>query len=262
MKRILLATALLASMPVMAADKPAAAKPADKAAAKAGPATTLPKDDDKAAYSIGYFTGKANMQHLETLNVDAYVAGFRDAYGNKEPVLTEEEMKATLEAFKQKLAAQAYAKSKKEAEENKARSTAYLAENGKKLGVTTTTSGVQYEILNQGSGPKPKPSDTVKVHYEGKLIDGSIFDSSLQRGEPATFRLDQVIPGWTEALQLMPVGSKYRITLPPELAYGEQGAGPIPANATLIFEVELLGIEKPEPAAPATTPAAKGKKGK
>lgn len=255
MKRILLATALLASMPVMAAEKPA-----DKpAAAKPAPAVALPKDDDKAAYSIGYFTGKANAQHLDTLNVDAYVAGFRDAYAKKEPVLTEEEMKATLEAFKQKLAAEAYAKSKKEADENKAKSATYLAENGKKAGVTTTASGVQYEVLTQGTGPKPKSTDTVKVHYEGKLTDGSVFDSSLQRGEPATFRLDQVIPGWTEALQLMPVGSKYRITLPPEQAYGEQGAGPIPANAILVFEVELLGIEKADAAA---KPAPKGKKGK
>ena len=254
MKRILLATALLASLPAMAAEKPA-----EKPAARPTASIALPKDDDKAAYSIGYFTGKANAQHLDSLNVDAYVAGFRDAYAKKDPALTEDEMKATLEAFKQKLAAEAYAKAKKEADENKAKSAAYMAENGKKAGVTTTASGLQYEVLTQGSGAKPKASDTVKVHYEGKLLDGSIFDSSIQRGEPATFRLDQVIPGWTEALQLMPVGSKYRLTLPPELAYGDQGAGPIPANATLVFEVELLGIEKPEAEA---KPAAKGKKSK
>lgn len=256
MKRILLAAALLASLPVMAAEK------ADKAAVPATkPAATvaLPKDDDKAAYSIGYFTGKANAQHLETLNVDAYVAGFRDAYANTTPAMTEEEMKATLESFKQKLAADAYAKSQKEATENKAKSAAFLAENGKKAGVTTTTSGLQYEVLTQGTGPKPKPSDTVKVHYQGTLTDGTVFDSSIQRGEPASFRLDQVIPGWTEALQLMPVGSKYRITLPPELAYGEQGAGPIPANATLVFEVELLGIEKAVEAKPAGKGKSKGK---
>lgn len=247
MKRILLATALLASFPAMAADK--ADKPA-KAASPAAKSAAAPlaRDEDKAAYSIGYFTGKANAQHLQSLNVDAYVAGFRDAYAGSTPAMTEDEMKATLEAFKQKLAAEAYARAQKEAEENKAKSAAYLAENGKKTGVSTTASGLQYEILSQGTGAKPKPSDTVKVHYQGTLTDGSVFDSSIQRGEPASFRLDQVIPGWTEALQLMNVGSKYRLTIPPELAYGDQGAGPIPANATLVFEVELLGIEKAEPA--------------
>lgn len=249
MKRTLLAVSLLASLPALAADKPATATPA--------PYT---KEDDKAAYSIGYFTGKANSQQLEALNVEAYVAGFRDAYAKREPVMSEEEMRATLDTFRQKLQAEAYAKAKKTAEENKQKSATYLAENAKKPGVVTTASGLQYEVLTQGTGPKPKPTDTVKVHYKGTLIDGTVFDSSIDRGEPATFRLDQVIPGWTEALQLMPVGSKYRLTLPPELAYGEQGAGPIPANAVLIFEVELLEIVKPEAGEkPAAKPGAKAK---
>lgn len=247
MKRTLLAAALLVSLPVMAADKPAAS------------ASPYTKDEDKAAYSIGFFTGKANVQHLDTLNVDAYVAGFRDAYAKKQPAMTEDEMKAVLDSFKQKLAAEGQAKAQKEALDNKKKSADFLAANAKKPGVTVTTSGLQYEVLTQGSGAKPKTSDVVKVHYQGTLTDGSIFDSSIQRGEPATFQLDQVIQGWTEALQLMPVGSKYRLTLPPELAYGEQGAGPIPANSVLVFEVELLGIEKPvADAKPA--PAAKGKK--
>lgn len=245
MKRTLLAAALMVSLPALAADKP------------------YSKDEDKAAYSIGYFTGKSNAQHLESLNVDAYVAGFRDAYAKKTPALTEEDMKATLEAFKQKLSAEAFAKAEKEASANKKKSADFLAENAKKVGVTTTASGLQYEVLTQGTGPKPKPTDMVKVHYQGTLVDGVIFDSSIARGEPASFQLNQVIPGWTEALQLMPVGSKYRITLPPELAYGEQGAGAtIPGNAALIFEVELLGIEKSgtdvQPAAEAK-PAAKSK---
>lgn len=238
MKRTLMAAALLVSLPVMAAEKAAPA--------------TYTKEEDKAAYSIGFLTGKSNVQHLDTLNVDAYVAGFRDAYAQKQPVMTEEEMKTVLDSFKQKLAAAAYAKAQKEAEENKVKSDAYLAENAKKAGVTTTASGLQYEVLTQGAGAKPRPNDVVKVHYHGTLIDGSVFDSSVQRGEPAVFQLDQVIPGWTEALQLMPVGSKYRLTLPPALAYGEQGAGPIPANSVLVFEVELLNIEKPTSDKPAT----------
>ncbi len=243
MKRTLLAAAFLVSLPAMAADKPAA---------------SYTKEEDKAAYSIGFFTGKANAQHLDTLNVDAYVAGFRDAYAKKQPAMTEDEMKAVLESFKQKLAADAQAKAQKEALDNKQKSADYLAANAKKPGVTTTASGLQYEVITAGNGSKPKPTDVVKVHYQGTLTDGSVFDSSIQRGEPATFQLDQVIPGWTEALQLMPVGSKYRLTLPPDLAYGEQGAGPIPANAVLIFEVELLSIEKA--AAADSKPAAKSKK--
>src|SRR6218665_2301894 len=175
MKRTLMAAALLVSLPVMAADKPAA--------------STYSKEDDKAAYSIGFFTGKSNVQHLDTLNVDAYIAGFRDAYAKKQPVMNEDEMKTVLDAFKQKLAAAAYAKAQQEAEANKAKSVAYLAENGKKPGVTTTASGLQYEVLTPGSGAKPKPTDIVKVHYNGTLIDGSVFDSSVERGEPAVFQL-------------------------------------------------------------------------
>lgn len=251
MKRTLLAAVLLACLPAMAADK---ATEKAKPAAKAQPASTASysKEADKAAYSIGYFTGKANVEHLDSLNVDAYIAGFRDAYAKRTPAMTEEEMKATLDAFKQKLAAEAYAKAQQEAEVNKQKSQEYLAVNAKKPEVKTTPSGLQYEVLTQGKGAKPKETDTVNVHYTGRLIDGTVFDSSVQRGEPATFRLDQVIEGWTEALQLMPVGSKYRITLPPELAYGEQGAGNvIPGNAVLVFDVELLGIEKPAQAQPA-----------
>lgn len=247
MKRTLLAAALLASLPVLAADKAAGA-----------PYTT---EDDKAAYGIGYITGKAHSQHIEKLNVDAYVAGFRDAYGKRPSALTEEEMKAAIDAFQQKVSAEAYAKARRAGEENQRKSAEFLAANAQKPGVTTLPSGVQYEVLTQGSGPRPKATDMVKVHYHGTFADGSVFDSSVQRGEPVTFRLDQVIPGWTEAVQLMPVGSKYRIVLPPEQAYGEQGAGPIPANAALAFEVELLGIEKApdEPAAQQSGKTAKPK---
>lgn len=251
MKRTLLAAALLASLPALAADKPAA--------------TPYATDDDKAAYGIGYFTGKSSVQHLEKLNVDAYVAGFRDAYARKQPAVSEEELKAALEAFRQKVSAESHAKAKKEADDNKKKADEFLATNAKKSGVTVTPSGLQYEVLTQGTGPKPKVIDVVKVHYTGTFPDGTVFDSSVQRGEPATFPVDQVIKGWTEALLLMPVGSKYRIAIPPELGYGDQPGGPIPANSALIFEVELLGIEAPAateeaPAKKAAKPAAKPKK--
>jgi len=117
----------------------------------------------------------------------------------------------------------------------------FLVENGKKAGIITTSSGLQYEVINEGNGAKPAADDIVKVHYEGKLIDGTVFDSSYER-EPIEFPLNQVIPGWTEGVQLMSVGSKYRLFIPPELGYGAGGAGPIPPNSVLIFEVELLDI--------------------
>jgi len=258
MKRTLIAAALLASLPVfaVAADK----KPATPPATASTPA--FANEDTKAAYSIGFLSGKSHAQHLTTLDVESYVAGFRDAYAKTQPRLTEDEMKTTLEAFRTRLQAEAMAKAAREASENKAKSATFLASNAKKTGVTTTASGLQYEVLTQGNGPKPKASDMVKVHYHGTLIDGSVFDSSVDRGEPTTFQLDQVIPGWTEGLQLMHTGSKYRFTLPPELAYGEQGAGPIGANAVLVFDVELLSIEKPaaEQATAEAKPAAKSKK--
>lgn len=249
MKRTLIAAALLASLPL-------SAYAAEK---KAAPA--FASEDAKAAYSVGFLSGKSHSQHLEKLDVEAYVAGFRDAYARKDPKLSEDEMKVTLEAFRNRLQLEATEKANRAANENKAKSAAFLAANSKKAGVTTTASGLQYEVLTQGNGPTPKASDMVKVHYHGTLADGSVFDSSVQRGEPATFQLDQVIPGWTEGLQLMKTGSKFRLTLPPELAYGEQGVGPIGANAVLVFEVELLGIEKPQADAAADNKsAAKGKK--
>lgn len=258
MKRTLIAAALLASLPVFAAaaDKKPAAKPA------AASAPAFASEEAKAAYSIGFLSGKSHAQHLTTLDVEAYVAGFREAYAKTAPRLSEDEMKTTLETFRTRLQAEALEKTAREANENKAKSAAFLASNAKKAGVTTTASGLQYEVLTQGTGTKPKATDMVKVHYHGTLIDGSVFDSSVDRGEPTTFQLDQVIPGWTEGLQLMNTGSKYRFTLPPELAYGEQGVGPIGANAVLMFDVELIGIEPPaaEPVAAETKPATKSKK--
>jgi FKBP-type peptidyl-prolyl cis-trans isomerase FkpA len=136
--------------------------------------------------------------------------------------------------------------SKKLSETNIAEGKKFLEENKAKEGVVTTASGLQYKIITEGTGAKPKATDTVTVNYEGKLLDGTVFDSSAKHGQAATFPLDGVIPGWTEALQLMPQGSKWEIYIPSELAYGAGGQGPIPASATLIFEVELLEIKAPE----------------
>lgn len=204
----------------------------------------LESEDAKAAYSIGYMTGKSMSGQLPKLDVTNYKAGFDDAYAKKAGSLTQEEMKTVLMAFETRMKKEAEDKHKKDAAEAITKGTAYLAENGKKAGVKTTATGLQYEVIKEGTGAKPKATDTVKVHYEGKLLDGTVFDSSIKRGEPVSFPLNQVIPGWTEGVQLMSVGSKYKFTIPANLAYGEQSGGPIPPNSVLVFEVELLDIVK------------------
>jgi len=200
-------------------------------------------DDAKAAYSIGYMTGKASEAQIPKLDTKNFIAGFNDAYAKKPGAMKEEDMKAALLAFETRMREEAMNKMKKDASEGVAKGAAFLAENAKKAGVKTTATGLQYEVITEGKGAKPLATSTVKVHYEGKLIDGKVFDSSIQRGEPISFPLNGVIPGWTEGVQLMSVGSKYRFTIPSKLAYGEQGAGPIPPNSVLVFEVELLDVK-------------------
>ncbi len=207
-------------------------------------APKLDTDDAKAAYSIGFMTGKNLEQQLPKLDTESFAAGMRDAYAKKPGLLKEEEMKAALTALDARMKKEAEEKHKKATEEGLAKGAAFLAENAKKAGVKTTASGLQYEVITEGKGARPKATDQVKVHYEGKLVDGTVFDSSVKRGEPVTFPLNQVIPGWTEGVQLMTVGSKYRLVIPAALGYGEQGAGPIPPKGVLFFEVELLDIVK------------------
>lgn len=200
--------------------------------------------EQRAAYSIGYVSGKSSEAQAPKLDLDQFMTGFRDAYAKKAGALTEEEMRTALAAYEETLKKEAEMAKKKSAIEGAAKGTAFLAENGKKAGVKTTASGLQYEVVTEGKGPKPKATDVVKVHYEGKLVDGTVFDSSRQRGEPIEFPLNRVIPGWTEGVQLMNVGSRYKLTIPAKLGYGEEGAGPIPPNAVLVFDVELLDIVK------------------
>lgn len=227
MKRLTLAIALLAAGTSVAAEK-SAFKPSN--------------EDAKVAYSIGFLNGSTSLEQLKDLDVNAYVAGFRDAYSKVEPALSKEDINTTLNAFKERLTKSAEADMLKFAEENAAKGKAYLAANAKKKGVKTTQSGLQYEVLKEGKGSKPKASDTVTVHYEGRSIDGAIFDSSLTNNEPVSFQLDQVIDGWTEGLQLMTPGSKYKLTIPADLAYGADGVGPIAPNSVLVFEVELIRV--------------------
>jgi FKBP-type peptidyl-prolyl cis-trans isomerase len=167
------------------------------------------------------------------------VAGITDGLAKAKTRLPEAELEAAFMAMQEKLtAAQAAV-----AEKNLAACNDYLAKNKAKPGVTVTASGLQYEVIKSGSGPKPKLTDTVKVHYHGTLIDGTVFDSSVERNEPVEFEVTGVIAGWTEALQLMSVGDKWKLTIPPAIGYGAQGKGRIPPNSVLIFEVELLAIK-------------------
>jgi FKBP-type peptidyl-prolyl cis-trans isomerase FklB len=192
---------------------------------------------EKISYSLGVNVATGvKAQGLNTIDANAVAKAFKDVFEENDLDISEEESMQVLQDYFGKLAAEKNAKAN-EAE------IAYLAENGAKDGVTTTESGLQYEVINSGDGAQPTTADQVTVHYHGMLIDGTVFDSSVDRGQPATFGVTQVIKGWTEALQIMHVGDKWKLTIPANLAYGDQGAGGmIGPGATLVFEVELLGI--------------------
>ncbi len=206
----------------------------------------LKNEMDSVSYSIGADIG-ANFKRskLDSVNIDAISMGLRDGLDSA-TILDEAAMRASIEGFMAKTRAAQQAEERAAGEVNIAKGEAFLAENSKKQGVITTPSGLQYEVVTMGTGAKPVATDNVKVHYVGTLIDGTEFDSSVGRGEPAEFPVGQVIPGWVEGIQLMPVGSKFNFYIPSELAYGAGGApgGTIPPNSTLIFEVELLDIVK------------------
>jgi FKBP-type peptidyl-prolyl cis-trans isomerase FklB len=197
----------------------------------------------RVSYAIGLDIGSSFKQGQIEVDPALLAAGIADALAGN-PALSEAEMRQTLQAFQQEMQAKAMARQQEEGSNNLKTGETFLAANGKKEGVKTTASGLQYKSLKAGAGKSPKATDTVKVHYTGTLIDGTVFDSSVKRGEPVEFSVDGVIPGWTEALQLMKVGDKWQLFIPSKLAYGERGTpgGPIGPNSTLIFEVELLAI--------------------
>jgi FKBP-type peptidyl-prolyl cis-trans isomerase len=205
---------------------------------------------DSVSYAIGVLVGANNLKQLQTapggdeINKEAMAAAFSASTLGKDSVISPEQANALVQKFFEGAGA-------RKAQKNLEEGNAFLEKNKARAGVTTTPSGLQYEILTAGTGPMPTAADQVRVHYHGTLIDGKVFDSSVDRGEPVVFGVGQVIPGWTEALQLMPVGSKWKIYLPSQIAYGERGAGgDIGPNAALIFEVELLEIVKPDAAKP------------
>jgi FKBP-type peptidyl-prolyl cis-trans isomerase len=216
----------------------------------------LTTSKEKLSYSMGLDLGNYLKNLGDELDLEAIKLGMEDGYSGAEPKMTQDEIKAVQEEFAAKVKAKQEAELTEMKEKNSAAGKSFMDENSKKEGVVVTKSGLQYEVLEEGDGPAPVASDMVKVDYVGTLVDGTEFDSSIKRGEPAVFGVGQVVPGWSEALQLMNVGSKYRVVIPPELAYGETGAPPvIEPNSTLVFEIDLLGIETVEEAVqPEDTP--------
>ena len=213
-------------------------------------ATALAADDslktpkDKLSYSIGMDIGGSLKQQAIDIDPEILARGFQDVMKGDKTLLTRDEAVQVITAFQQEMRAKIEAAKKTEGEKNKKEGEAFLAANKKKKGVKTTASGLQYKVIKEGTGAKPKATETVSTNYKGTLIDGKEFDSSYKRGQPVSFPVNGVIAGWTEALQMMKVGSKWELVIPANLAYGERGTGEnIGPNATLVFEVELLGIE-------------------
>ncbi|NVK42379.1 MAG: FKBP-type peptidyl-prolyl cis-trans isomerase [Oceanospirillaceae bacterium] len=216
-------------------------------------ADDLDTDDKKLSYSLGLILGEKLKQDIESLDVEAFRQGVETIYSGEDPLLDQEQVGQIMQAFQMKKMEEQRQQFAELAQANLDKGKTYQDENGKKDGVTTTESGLQYEELVKGEGESPTADDTVKVHYKGELVDGTEFDSSYARGEPVSFPLNGVIPGWTEGLQLMKEGGKARLVIPADLAYGPGGMGnAIGPNETLVFEVELLEVNPEQEAAAAS----------
>lgn len=206
---------------------------------------TLETDQQKLGYALGHDLARSLENAKDEIDTAALKRGIDDAFGGKEPLMDEESREEVKTAVAKRLQAQAAKKHDQEAQANLEEGQAFLRDNAKNEGVKTTESGLQYQVMTEGEGENPTAQDKVTVNYKGTLIDGTVFDSSYDRGEPVTFPLSNVIKGWTEGVQLMKPGAKYKFFIPAELAYGERGAGGrIGPNEALVFEVELLEVEK------------------
>lgn len=242
-------SALLAAGCNKPGDKAAADKSAKATADKsetAGKYPGLATEKDQASYMVGMAMAKQIEPMKDDIDVDMLMKAIKSSLAGEKMLLTEEQASEIGATFGEKMQAKQIAKMMAESKKNLADGQTFLAANAKKPDIKTTASGLQYQVLTEGKGAKPKATDAVRVHYKGTLLDGKTFDSSYDRNEPAVFPLNQVAPGWSEGVQLMPVGSKYKLWIPSSLGYGEKGTpgGPIPPNATLVFEVELLEIVK------------------
>lgn len=228
----------------------------EKAATPATASVTDQSTDlQKVGYSLGYMMAQSNKDAIDDLDLETFDAGFRDGYTGKESVLTKEQMEAVLTSYQKTKEAEFAKELQDMAAKNKTAGTEFLTANANKPGVVTTKSGLQYKVLKQGTGASPTAKDIVKVQYEGKTIDGTVFDSSYKRGEPAIFAVKDMIPGFTEGLELMKEGGKYELYIPSDIAYGESGNPAIEPNSTLIFTVEMLEVNPKIPqAAPQVAP--------
>jgi len=246
--RVVLVSA--AALIIAACNKPAE----NKDAGKPGDLTT---DAQKFSYSVGANIGKQLQQVKDEVDTKSLEQGLEDSFSGAQLKLDDKAREEVMRSVAMKMQQKQAEEREKLAQKNKDEGDKFLADNAKKPGVKTTASGLQYEVITEGNGPSPTAQDKVTVNYKGTLLDGTVFDSSYDRGQPVTFPLGSVIPGWTEGLQLMKTGAKYKLYIPSSLAYGERGAGPkIGPNATLTFEVELISVEKGEEAAkPAAAPA-------
>ncbi len=209
----------------------------------AGDKLELKDQKDKESYSLGYRFGQSLKSQQLEINLEIYTSGLKDSLGGANPLLSQEEINKAISEIQARANAARQQELKKMAEKNLVQGKTFMEENGKKEGIITLPSGLQYKVLQEGSGKTPKATDEVTVNYKGTLIDGTEFDNSYKRGKPATFPLDRIVSGWREALQLMKEGAKWQLFVPPLLGYGEQGAGPIPPGSTLIFEIELLAVK-------------------
>ncbi len=219
---------------------------------------TLDSERAKAGYSVGYNMGRNLLNIKEEVDFETVVQGFRDGFaGEDKAQVPVEEIPEILRAFQMKINKIMQEKRQSLGEKNKVEGESFLKENAKNVGVITAKSGLQYKVIKEGTGAVPKATDKVTVQYRGTLINGTEFDSSYKRGQPASFFLNKVIPGWTEGVQLMKVGAKYKFFVPGNLAYGQRGSRSIGPNAVLIFDIELLAIEKVEPKKPPKPPVKK-----
>ena len=237
---LVLLAALMAVGSVQAEEEKAVPAEAEKKDAAEAKEDVFKNDMDKASYAIGLNIGQSMKQQGLDINLELMVRAMKDVFEGKDPLLSQEQIQEVMMNLQKTM----MEKQKQKAEENRKKGQAFLEENKAKKGIKVLPSGLQYKVIEEGTGKTPGADDKVKTHYRGTLIDGTEFDSSYKRGQPAEFPVKGVIRGWTEALQLMPIGSKWELYIPSNLAYGERGAGPvIGPNATLIFEIELISIK-------------------